>query len=90
MTATFSTSTRVSHRYYMRKRKADIAQRILEMAAMIPEDVAEKAMFSREPDWPAMALWWIKIGVSDPLANFNKSDLAGVALEAHSLLPTEG
>tara|TARA_R110002111_G_scaffold249157_1_gene312990 strand:- start:181 stop:456 length:276 start_codon:yes stop_codon:yes gene_type:complete len=84
-----STQATASHRYYMRKTKAEIRLRIRDMVDMIPSDVIEYASMHDKPDTPALGLWLLKIGIYDALEGWDKHHLATIAMKAHSLLPEE-
>lgn len=77
----------VSHRYYMRKRKAEITQRIDDMLARIPRGVVREHFNLNQQSLPAIILYYRKIGSRTVLPDhFLKFHVASAAMLAHDLI----
>lgn len=87
MMTTFSTKATASHRYYMRKTKADIRLRIKGMIEQIDEKLLEKHVAGLGAHWALDFLWFHKIGCPEVFDHFSKQDLATIAMKAHDFLP---
>lgn len=81
--STFETHATASHRYYMRKTKAEIVQRICDMIQMLPRNMRPDPATARPPE---ITLFWVWVDGSESTRFLRKTDLAGAAMLAHELL----
>lgn len=99
MPASFETHATASHRYYMRKTKAEVVRRIRDLLDQIPmEMVRELARIKTDkapfPNDPTRALYFIAcahdqqdgFAVSECVRTHPKAVLASAAMLAHDLL----
>lgn len=95
MTATFETHATASHRYYMRKTKAEIVERIRDMLRDIPTSMIEKDgsyLVFEGPRDKHRCLWVVAKHketpdqIAHPKKMYDKHTLASAAMLAHDLL----
>lgn len=99
MSATFETHATASHRYYMRKTKSEIVQRIRDMLKFIPQAMIEAKFRSDyaavrpgrfDPTFASLVLFNLVYNGSDrigfELKHYTKYELAAGAMLAHDLI----